>query len=125
VASPTASLKGHAAGESIKRTVGGADAVVQEVEHGAVRAVDGGQRALDEVPLVICVVRDVRVCVLQPRVQHQPHVHKRVGQEVQAAHLCSVHSIHPARWRRSILHTRGLRTADGKDAAKQGRCGVC
>ena len=49
------------------RHVGAADAVVQRVKHGAVRAVDGEESTLDVRPLGGGEVGHVGVGVLQPR----------------------------------------------------------
>mmetsp|Transcript_1912 Transcript_1912/g.7188 ORF Transcript_1912/g.7188 Transcript_1912/m.7188 type:complete len:465 (-) Transcript_1912:39-1433(-) len=67
----------------VVRHVGASDAVVQKVVDGPVRAVDGHERALDQVPLVPLEVGHVHVGVLQPGVQHEPEVAHQIGPEVQ------------------------------------------
>lgn len=63
--------------------VRGANAVVEEVEDRAVRAVDRHECAFGPRPAFLVEVRHVDVRVLQPGVQHKPHVGEGEGQEVE------------------------------------------
>jgi hypothetical protein len=71
------------------RHVGGADAMMQEVEDGSVGAVDGHEGALLPRPLVLAEVRHVLRRVLHPRVQHQPRVAHLQGM-LNLSQLCEV-----------------------------------
>ena len=66
--------------------VGGANAVVEQVDQGAVGAIHGLQGALGPGPLVGAEVGDVGVGVLQPGVGHQPAIDHQVGQAVDTQH---------------------------------------
>mmetsp|Transcript_45848 Transcript_45848/g.143853 ORF Transcript_45848/g.143853 Transcript_45848/m.143853 type:complete len:202 (+) Transcript_45848:267-872(+) len=67
--------------------VGGADAVVEEVEDGAVGAIDGHESSLDEVPVLPGEVRNVGVSVLEPSVEDEPAVGDDVGTEIESSHV--------------------------------------
>jgi len=69
--------------EDVVADVRTADVVVQLVHNPGVGAVDRGQRAGKPVPRVLAVEGDVRVAVLQPRVEHEPPVDHHVGPKVE------------------------------------------
>jgi len=66
--------------------VGGADAVVEQVDQGAVGAIHRLQGALGPGPLIGGEMGDVDVGVLQPGVGHQPGIDHQQGQAVDAQH---------------------------------------
>mmetsp|Transcript_162808 Transcript_162808/g.517247 ORF Transcript_162808/g.517247 Transcript_162808/m.517247 type:complete len:482 (+) Transcript_162808:720-2165(+) len=64
----------------------GTNAMVDEVEHGSIRTIDGHEGAAAPVPSIVVEVRHVNVGVLEPRVQHQPCVADRQGAHIHGNH---------------------------------------
>mmetsp|Transcript_2808 Transcript_2808/g.8500 ORF Transcript_2808/g.8500 Transcript_2808/m.8500 type:complete len:206 (-) Transcript_2808:421-1038(-) len=88
----------------VVRHVRGADPVMQKVKDGAVRAVDGHEGALDVGPVLLLEVGDVGVCVLQPRVEHQPNIGESQRQGVAERHLRRARHRRPLPERRAHGH---------------------
>ena len=117
----------------VVRHVGASDAVVQKVVDGPVRAVDGHERTLDQVPRIPLEVGHVHVGVLQPGVEHEPEVAHHVRPDVQRQHGPEGSRRHRPRRQRAdrgedpdvgLPHLRAPLTGEQRVLARGARVGV-